>query len=141
MPTPPASSSSVTIGCSWSRAGTCFRDGPSEHAPDRIEIELHTDPENVAASTGFSIPLYRHGKSLWRQGVDSAGEIDVATIEIERTALPANVTPPAFTQQHLLAEHDSRRRPGVIFPGCCWACTLHGSTWARVILTETRRLG
>ena len=30
-----------------------LRDGPSQHAPDRIEIELHTDPENVAAFTGF----------------------------------------------------------------------------------------
>ena len=31
-------------------------DAPSEHAPDRIEIELHTDPDNLAQSTGFSIP-------------------------------------------------------------------------------------
>jgi len=84
-----------------------LRDAPSQHAPDRIEIELHTDPENVAASTGFSIPLYRDGKSLWRQGVDAAGEIDVAAIEIDRTALTTNVTLQTFTVQNLLAEHDS----------------------------------
>jgi S1-C subfamily serine protease len=84
-----------------------LRDTPSQHAPDRIEIELHTDPENVAACTGFSIPLYREGKSVWRQGMDSAGEIDVAVIEIDRTALPRDVTLQAFTPQHLLAEHDS----------------------------------
>lgn len=84
-----------------------LRDAPSQHAPDRIEIELHTDPENVAAATGFSIPLYRDGKSVWRQGMDSAGDVDVAAIEIDRTALPGNVTLQAFTPQHLLGENDS----------------------------------
>ncbi|MEJ2206129.1 MAG: serine protease [Gemmatimonadales bacterium] len=82
-------------------------DAPSEHAPDRIEIELHTDPENVAAFTGFSIPLYRDGKSVWHQAIDSAGEIDVAAIEIDRTALPRPVTLRSFTPQHLLGEHDT----------------------------------
>lgn len=28
-------------------------DAPSKHFPDRIEIELHTNPENLAESTGF----------------------------------------------------------------------------------------
>ena len=84
-----------------------LRDAPSHHAPDRIEIELHTDPENVAAFTGFSLPLYRDGKSVWRQGMDSAGEIDVAAIEIDRTALPRPVTLQTFTPQHLLGEDDT----------------------------------
>jgi hypothetical protein len=53
-------------------------DAPSKHSPDRLEIELHIDPDNLTASAGFSIPLYRDGKSVWRQGLDSAGEIDVA---------------------------------------------------------------
>src|SRR5258707_9699782 len=33
-------------------------DKPSDHFPDRLEIELHIDPENMAQSTWFSIPLY-----------------------------------------------------------------------------------
>jgi len=77
-------------------------DEPSRHFPDHLEIELHTDPENLAKSAGFSIPLYRDGNSLWRQGLDSAGEIDVAVIEIERTALPASTLYRAFTPKHLL---------------------------------------
>lgn len=77
-------------------------DEPSRHFPDRLEIELHTDPDNLARSAGFSIPLYRDGNSLWRQGLDSAGEIDVAVIEIERTALPASTLYRAFTPKHLL---------------------------------------
>ncbi|MEJ2572671.1 MAG: trypsin-like peptidase domain-containing protein [Gammaproteobacteria bacterium] len=81
-------------------------DEPSKHFPDRIEIELHTDPDNLAKSTGFSIPLYRNGKSLWRQGLDSAGEVDVAVIEIERAALPASTLYRAFTPEHLLSTLD-----------------------------------
>ena len=76
-------------------------DEPSKHFPDRIEIELHIDPDNLAKSTGFSIPLYRNGKSIWRQGTDTAGEIDVAVIELERTALPRTTVYRAFTPRHL----------------------------------------
>lgn len=80
-------------------------DEPSEHFPDRIEIELHVDKDNMAESVWFSMPLYRDGKSLWRQGVDSAGEIDVAVIEIEREAFPATAAYRAFTPHHLLGPH------------------------------------
>jgi S1-C subfamily serine protease len=77
-------------------------DEESNHLPDRIEIELHTDPENMAESTGFSIPLYRSGKAVWRQGLDSAGAIDVAVIEIDRSALPEPTVYRAFDPKHLL---------------------------------------
>jgi hypothetical protein len=76
-------------------------DEPSKHFPDRIEIELHIDQDNLAKSTGFSIPLYRNGKSIWRQGRDTAGEIDVAVIELERAALPKSTVYRAFTPAHL----------------------------------------
>ncbi|MBB5191749.1 S1-C subfamily serine protease [Silvimonas terrae] len=76
-------------------------DEPSNHFPDRIEIELHTDPVNLTQSIGFSIPLYRNGIAVWRQGTDSAGEVDVAVIELERTALPAGMIYRAFTPDHL----------------------------------------
>lgn len=76
-------------------------DAPTGHHPDRLEIELHTDPQNLARSTGFSIPLYRDRRSIWRQGLDAAGEIDVAVIEMERSALPETVFYRAFTPDHL----------------------------------------
>ncbi len=78
-------------------------DEPSKHFPDRIEIELHMDAGNLADSTGFSIPLYRNGKSIWRQGTDGGGEIDVAVIELERAALPKSAVYRAFTPAHLQA--------------------------------------
>jgi trypsin-like peptidase len=55
----------------------------------------------MAMSTGFSIPLYRDGKSVWRQGSDGGGEIDVAVLEIERAALPRSAVLRAFTPRHL----------------------------------------
>ena len=81
-------------------------DKPSQHFPDRIEIELHIDPNNMTKSTGFSIPLYRAGKSTWRQGLDTAGDVDVAAIEIDRAALPETTSYYAFTPQHLLGPHE-----------------------------------
>lgn len=76
-------------------------DDPGCHFPDRIEIELHVDAGNMAQSIGFSIPLYRDGVAVWRQGEDSAGEIDVAVVELERAALPATLVYRAFTPEHL----------------------------------------
>lgn len=76
-------------------------DEPSQHFPDRLEIELHVDAANMAHSTGFSMLLYRGGKSVWRQAVDTAGEIDVAVIELDRRALPKAAALCAFTPQHL----------------------------------------
>lgn len=77
-------------------------DEPSGHKPDRIEIEIHVDPDNMAQSVQFSIPLYAGGNALWRQGIDSAGQIDVAMIEIDRKALPKAAVYRAFTPKHLL---------------------------------------
>jgi S1-C subfamily serine protease len=81
-------------------------DEPGKHFPDRIEIELHTDPDNLARSTGFSIPLYRDGRAIWRQGTDTAGEIDVAVIELDRKAIPRTTVYRAFTPAHLLSEQE-----------------------------------
>ncbi len=76
-------------------------DEPSKHFPDRIEIELHTHPGVMAQSTGFSMPLYQSAKSVWRQGADTGGDIDVAVLEIERAALPKTAVYRAFTPEHL----------------------------------------
>ena len=76
-------------------------DEPSKHFPNRIEIELHTDAGNLAKSTGFSILLYENGKGAWRQGMDSAGDVDVAVLEIDRRAFPDTALYRAFTPRHL----------------------------------------
>jgi S1-C subfamily serine protease len=81
-------------------------DDTSEHYPDRIVIELHTDANNLSQSTDFSIPLYRDGKSIWRQGKDGADSIDVAAVEIDRKALPAGVNYQSFDVKHMIGMRD-----------------------------------
>jgi S1-C subfamily serine protease len=78
-------------------------DPASGHAPDRIELELHTDRDNLTQSTGLSILLYHQGRAVWHQGRDTAGAIDVAVLELDRSALPADVAMCPFGLQHLLA--------------------------------------
>lgn len=50
-----------------------------------------------ARAVSSSVLLYNEDKSIWRQGKDSGGEIDVAVIELERAALPKTV---AFPHGH-----------------------------------------
>jgi S1-C subfamily serine protease len=76
-------------------------DADADHHPDRVEIELHTDAVNLTRSIGLSMPLYRAGRAVWRQGRDSTGEVDVAVLEVEQAALPAAVQLCAFTPAHL----------------------------------------
>ncbi len=81
-------------------------DEASNHRPDRLEIELHVAPENVAITIQFSIPLYRGQKPVWREGRDSAGTIDVVAVELEHAALPKTLLFQAFTPAHLVAQLD-----------------------------------
>jgi hypothetical protein len=81
-------------------------DEPSKHFPDRIEIELHVNPENLAETVQFSIPLYQDGKSIWREGTDSAGAIDVVAVQLDRLALPKKMLYHAFKPAHLYRKLD-----------------------------------
>jgi S1-C subfamily serine protease len=76
-------------------------DKASKHFPNRIEIDLHIDGKNLTRSTKLSVMLYLDGKSVWRQGSDTGGEIDVAVIELDRDALPQSVVLRCFTPAHL----------------------------------------
>src|SRR5262245_29953401 len=62
-------------------------DEPSKHTPDRIEITVHTDAKVLTQTVQFSMPLYRDGLGLWRTAKDIGGEVDVGTLEIDRSAL------------------------------------------------------
>lgn len=81
-------------------------DTPSNHLPDRLEIELHINADNLTESVGFSVPLYQDGKSVWREAIDSGGEVDVAIIELDRAALPETVVYHAFSEKHLYGSSD-----------------------------------
>jgi Trypsin-like peptidase domain len=81
-------------------------DEASNHRPDRLLIELHVDPENVAVTTQFSIPLYQKTRPVWRQCSDAAGTIDVVALELERSALPETLLLQPFTPGHLVEQLD-----------------------------------
>jgi S1-C subfamily serine protease len=77
-------------------------DEASGHRPDRVEIELHADQDDVVHATVLSVLLYEEGKSVWRDAVDAGGVVDVAVIELDRAVLPPVVY--AFNPSHLLPE-------------------------------------
>ena len=78
-----------------------FADQPSQHFPDRFEIDIHTDERDLTKLSVFSIPLHRDGKPLWIQASDVAGPVDVAVIEIDETRLPESAVIQAFDHTHL----------------------------------------
>ncbi|HEX5311992.1 serine protease [Aquabacterium sp.] len=81
-------------------------DEPSGHHPSRIEIELHVDEANLSRSERLSVLLYQDGKSVWIDGRDSGGSIDVAAIRLDRQALPKNVALRPFTTSNLVTSFD-----------------------------------
>jgi hypothetical protein len=81
-------------------------DERSGHHPDRLWIEMHTDPENVAAVMQITVPLLVQGMPTWRAGMDSAGPVDVAVVELDRAALPEQLLIRAFTENNLVDELD-----------------------------------
>lgn len=79
-----------------------LHDEPTGHFPDRIELVLHLDAVQLTRNHVLSVPLYRDGHAVWRQGRDSGGPVDVAVLELDRTALPQGVVLRAFEPRHLL---------------------------------------
>jgi S1-C subfamily serine protease len=78
-----------------------LHDPPSGHEPDRIEIVLHVGGENLQSTAAISMPLYRDGRAVWRQGADSAGDVDVAVLPIPGSVLPAGAVWSAFGPEHV----------------------------------------
>lgn len=76
-------------------------DADSGHAPDRLEIELHVNKTDLTQVKYMSLALYSAGLSTWHAATDGFGEVDVAAIEIDRSALPPAAMLYAFTPAHL----------------------------------------
>lgn len=65
-----------------------FTDPLTGHYPDQVQIDLHTDANNLAVTTSAILPLYVQGTAAWRQGRDAAGEVDVATLKLHAEQMP-----------------------------------------------------
>lgn len=83
-----------------------LHDEAAGHFPDRVEFELHLDAQNLTATTTVAMPLYADARALWRQGSDSAGDVDIAALRIDRSLLPAGAVFSAFAPGHLLDRLD-----------------------------------
>jgi hypothetical protein len=85
-------------------SGHVLTDPHNGHHPNRIEIEVHVDAVNLTRSSTLSIWLFKDGRSQWRQGSDSGGDIDVAVLEVDRSLLPDAAEIRCFTSEHLQRE-------------------------------------
>lgn len=83
-----------------------FFDDASGHRPDKFLVDLHVDPANAVEMTVLEVPLHRNGKPIWRTGIDSAGEVDVAAIELDRSSLPSTLSIKVFTPGHVVKQFD-----------------------------------
>jgi len=78
-----------------------LQDLPAGHLPDRIEIDIHEQPQDLGVIRTLSLPLYRHGRPGWRAGQDRAGPVDVATLAIDPALWNGRDGPACFTVAHL----------------------------------------
>lgn len=78
-----------------------FADTESSHFPDRFEIGVHTDMQDLTRHAVISLPLYRDGFGRWREATDSGGPVDIAAIELPAGSLPADAVLQAFDETHL----------------------------------------
>jgi S1-C subfamily serine protease len=78
-----------------------LHDASTGHFPDRVEFVVHLDRHDLTRTAAVSVPLYFDARALWSQGTDSGGEIDIATLRIDRGLLPAQAVFHCFGPQHL----------------------------------------
>lgn len=78
-----------------------FADAANAHAPDRIEIGVHTDARDLTQHAGVPLQLVHDGRAQWREAEDSGGAVDVAAIEVPAGSLPPGAVLHAFDETHL----------------------------------------
>ncbi|MFP5399322.1 MAG: trypsin-like peptidase domain-containing protein [Gammaproteobacteria bacterium] len=83
-----------------------FADAAGAHAPDRIEVGVHTDTQDLTRHAAVSLPLYRDGVAQWREATDGGGTVDVAALEVAPARLPTDAVLRAFDATHLDARDD-----------------------------------
>lgn len=76
------------------------------HFPDRVELELHINEQNIAEVVSFAVPLYRDGQPVWTQAQDTGGVVDIVAIEIDRSTLPTTLVYRAFNMENLVVNLD-----------------------------------
>jgi len=80
-------------------------DEATGHVPEALEIDVHTNADNLVETERITVPLYASdpdaGEPVWRSATDSAGTVDIVAIPLDRQALPASLVYEPFTPWHL----------------------------------------
>lgn len=77
-------------------------DEANEHRPNRIEIMLHPDPDNLTLTDQFSVPLYdNQNLAQWREAKDTADTVDVVALPLDTTKFSKKVCYTAFSKKSL----------------------------------------
>lgn len=75
-----------------------------DHHPDRIELTLHTDADDLTRVRTLSVLLFDDGLANWRQARDTGGDIDVAALELDTAAMPDDWQGRCFSAEHLVTD-------------------------------------
>ncbi len=81
------------------------RDEGNGHFPDKIEIILHPNPDNLVETSFYNIPLYdANAHPIWRETNDFAGLVDVVAIPLAKGIFPQYALYTTFKPCHLPQE-------------------------------------
>lgn len=80
-----------------------FVDAEGGRVPDRLQIGIPTDAQDLSRHATVSLALRRDGRAQWREVADDAGAADIAVMRIPADVLPADAVLQAFDETHLEA--------------------------------------
>jgi S1-C subfamily serine protease len=69
--------------------------------PDTLRLRLHTDPNDIAMSADYDVPLYNGTQHLWRIHPKSA-VADIAVVKLDKTQVQAKFFVKAWSAQAFL---------------------------------------
>lgn len=78
-------------------------DENNEFFPDCLELNLHTDREDLNKSKKFSINLYEGDKKLWLEHPVGGKEIDVVALNVDKNEIASKFHVEAFSEKDLLS--------------------------------------
>lgn len=98
-----------------------FVDALSGHFPDRLQLDVPTDTQDLTRHATVSLPLHRDGRMQWREAEGNDGEVDIAVISIPSDALPPDAVLHAFDETNLAqGDEEVSIGDGLTIAGFAW---------------------
>ena len=77
------------------------------HRPDRLQVSLHSDADDLRQRSDLSIPLYVEGVPQWHHHPTYGNNVDVVAVSINDPHVLQTHLMTAFDQQDHLTAHDA----------------------------------